>query len=385
MPAVYTFFSTHYDGDKTIVDTILSTGGQVSTQVPEIQSGEPAVEAISVSALETPDVSSIQPTSSFQDVDEDFTFSTESNEEGGEDRVKPTRGRVPFTRPGNTFTPVIRPLLKDNKKQGNRFLRPTNLRVSTTVATRTRNSVKPTLIATPASSAPQPTPSFGSSSRPGFLASSSLFNRGQSRFSSSHGFSVHGGSSSISPSGVSSRGISSSASAIPTTETPSVVISPLGIRRPNPFRARLKERQLERLANLRKQSATKKASARKANRIRTSAPRTQTEEASIPIPNLPSLPGGNAPIFVSSQRQVIKEKRVKDDESSADSKAPRELTDRRQRARERIKNLFSRKRPIFGRTSLANLNKATEAPETSEPQTRRKRQQLSEKPGPVFF
>jgi hypothetical protein len=390
-PNVFTFYSTHYDGDNTIVDTILSTAVPFSTQVPEIQSGELTVEVISASTVETPDVSTIQPTSSFQDIDEDFTFTTDSGQEDdedvGDDGVKPSRirGRVPFTRPGNTFTPVIRPLLKDNKKQGNRLLRPTNLRVSTTVATRTRNSVKPTLIATPASSAPQPTPSFGSSSRSGLLASSSLFNRGQSRFSSSSRSVSDLGSSSINPSSVSGQSLSSSTSKLPTTEAPSVVISPRGIRIPNPFRARLKERQQERLANIRK-----KASSRNANRVRTSAPRTQTEQAPIPIPNLPSLPGGNAPIFVSSHRQVITpNRRVPKGEDTSDLDSivvPKATADKRERARERIKSLFSRKRPIFGRTSFAPLdNVEAESSEATEPQSRRKRQQFSDKLGPVFF
>lgn len=358
---VFTFYSTHYDGDNTIVDTILSTAGPVSTQVPEIQSGE--VEVISASPIETPNSAIIQPTSSFNDVDDDFALTTEK-----EVGVKPTRsrGRISFTRPGNTFTPVIRPLLRDNKKAGGIRFRPTNLRVSTTVATRTRNSVKPTLIATPASSAPQPTPSFGSSSRPGFLASSSLFNRGQSRFSSSAAFP---GSSSIAPSAVASRGAGSSTSALPTTETPSVVISPLGLRRPNPFRARLKEKQLERLANLRKN---------RPNRVRTSAPKSKPEDVPIPIPNLPSLPGGNAPIFVSSQRQFVTPSRRTP--KTDDIEVPKEVADRRERARQRIKNLFNRKRPAFGRPKV--LVKEDGEGET---QTRRKRQQFSEKPGPVFF
>jgi len=367
-PDVFTFYSTHYDGDNTIVDTILSTAGPNPTVVPEIQSGE--VEVISVSPVETPSAS-IKPTSSFQDIDDDFSLTTESKDEAEpEDGVKPTRtrGRISFTRPGNTFTPVIRPLLRDNKKAGGIRFRPTNLRVSTTVATRTRNSVKPTLIATPASSAPQPTPSFGSSSRPGFLASSSLFNRGQSRFSSSAAFSISG-SSSISPSAVASRGAGSSSSALPTTETPSVVISPLGLRRPNPFRARLKEKQQARIAALRKNG-------KRPNRVRTSAPRDKPENVPIPIPNLPSLPGGNAPIFVSSQRQTIAPNRrvPKVD----DIEVPKEVADRRERARQRIKSLFNRKRPAFGRPKVLNT-------EASEAQSRRKRQQFSEKPGPVIF
>merc|ERR1719250_197069 len=173
----------------------------VSTTVPEIQSSESDIEVISASTIETPEVSStIAPTSSFQDIDDDLTLSSENDddsddegeEENGEEGVKPTRtrSRISFSRPGNTFTPVIRPVLRDRKP--GRIFRPSNFRVTTTVATRTRNSVKPTLIATPASSAPQPTPAFGSSSRPGFLASSSLFNRGQGRSSSVPGSSVLG-------------------------------------------------------------------------------------------------------------------------------------------------------------------------------------------------
>jgi hypothetical protein len=376
---VFTFYTTHYEGDSTVVETILSTSGPVSTTVPEIQSSESDIEVISASTIETPEVSStITPTSSFQDIDEDLTLSSENDEESdaeeenGEDGVKPTRtrSRISFSRPGNTFTPVIRPVLRDRKP--GRIFRPSNFRVTTTVATRTRNSVKPTLIATPASSAPQPTPSFGSSSRPGFLASSSLFNRGQGRSSSVPGSSVLG-SASISPSAVASRGPASLSSTIPTTETPSVVISPIRLRRPNPFRARLKERQQERLANLRTSNKSK------FNRIRTADPTkiTDTDEGTsvISIPNLPSIPGSNAPIFVSSQRQTIApNRRVPKGDVNLDSiHVPADTAAKRERARERIKSLFSRKRPLFGRASLVS----------GKAQTRRKRQQFSEKP--FFF
>jgi len=378
---VFTFYTTHYEGESTVVETILSTSGPVSTTVPEIQSSESDIEVISASTIETPEVSStIAPTSSFQDIDDDLTLSSENDddsddeaeEENGEDGVKPTRtrSRISFSRPGNTFTPVIRPVLRDRKP--GRIFRPSNFRVTTTVATRTRNSVKPTLIATPASSAPQPTPSFGSSSRPGFLASSSLFNRGQGRSSSVPGSSVLG-SASISPSAVASRGSASLSSSIPTTETPSVVISPIRLRRPNPFRARLKERQQERLANLRTSNKSK------FNRIRTADPTksTGTEEGTsvISIPNLPSIPGSNAPIFVSSQRQTIApNRRVPKGDVGLDSiSVPADTAAKRERARERIKSLFSRKRPLFGRSSLVS----------GKAQTRRKRQQFSEKP--FFF
>jgi len=152
-----------------------------------------------------------------------------------------------------------------------------------------------------------------------------------------------------------------------------VVISPIRLRRPNPFRARLKERQQERLANLRTSNKSK------FNRIRTADPTkiTDTEEGTsvISIPNLPSIPGSNAPIFVSSQRQTIApNRRVPKGDVNLDSiNVPADTAAKRERARERIKSLFSRKRPLFGRASLVS----------GKAQTRRKRQQFSEKP--FFF
>ena len=358
---VFTYYTTKYDGDSTIVETILSTSGPVSTQVPEIQSGEPDVSIISVSTIATPTSdSTISPTSSFEDLDNDLTLSSdegdddEDDDEADDDEgVKPTRsrGRVSLGRPGNTFTPVIRPALRDRNK--NRIFRPSKLRVSTTVATRTRTSVKPTLIATPASSAPQPTPSFGSSSRVGFLASSSLFNRGASRGFNS-GSSIIG-SSSISPSSVSALPTQSLTSALPVTEKPSVVIRPIGLNRPSPFRARLRERQQERLERLRNSRITLNKKER--------APKEDQEAQAISIPNLPVIPGGNAPIFVSSQRQTISPNRRPKVELALDNIEVDENTARKkERARERIKALFSRKRQLFGR------------PAPSAAQSRRKRQ-----------
>ena len=210
-PTVFTFFSTIYDGESSIVETILSTvlatapAATTSTPPPELESSQVAVEAIISSApggsTVTPDISSaIQPTNSFLEIEDDLVLTSgdgaaeegvedgneessgDHEDEAGDGKSSRSRGRISFSRPSNTFTPVIRPLI-GNRKPG-RIFRPTNLRVTTTVATRTRNSVKPTLIATPASSAPQPTPTFGSSARGIVLASASLFNRGQSRFSS---------------------------------------------------------------------------------------------------------------------------------------------------------------------------------------------------------
>jgi len=365
---VFTYYTTKYDGDSTVVETILSTAGPVSTSVPEIQSGEQDVDVISVSTIATPVTSStISPTSSFEDLDNDLTLTPDDNEEEGDsedndddeedddDAVNPTKslGRVSLGRPGNTFTPVIRPVLSRDRSK-NRIFRPNRLRGSTTVATRTRTSVKPTLIATPASSAPQPTPSFGSSSR--FLASSSLF-RGASRFSS--GSSIL--SSSISPSSVSSLPSQSLTSSLPSTDSPSVVISPIRLNRPSPFKARLRERQQERLERLRNSRIA-------LNAKKESAEKEDVTEA-ISIPNLPVIPGGNAPIFVSSQRQKISPNRRPKVEVALDSiKVDENTALKKERARERIKALFaSRRKNLFGRSG------------SSDGQSRRKRQQLGEK------
>ena len=61
---VFTYLTTKYEGDETLVETILATSGPVSTSVPEIQSGEPGLSVISVSTIATPTSdSTITPTS----------------------------------------------------------------------------------------------------------------------------------------------------------------------------------------------------------------------------------------------------------------------------------------------------------------------------------
>jgi len=143
-----------------------------------------------------------------------------------------------------------------------------------------------------------------------------------------------------------------------------VVISPLKFRRPNPFKARLRERQQERLKKLRD------------SRLNNIKKEESKSEEGISIPNFPVIPGGNAPIFVSSQRQKISPNRRPKLEVSLDSiKVDETTAAKRQRARERIKALFERKRPLFGRPKLVSSD--------SDSQSRRKRQQLREKS--IFF
>ena len=70
-----------------------------------------------------------------------------------------------------------------------------------------------------------------------------------------------------------------------------------------------------------------------------------TEKNSFPIPNLPSIPGGNTPIFVSSQRQTITRRPSPNTEAPIID-IPDDIAARRERARERIKSLFAKRRPF---------------------------------------
>ena len=302
---------------------------------------------------------SIESILSFEDLDNDLTLTTtpqaeivtEATEEIGDENidenaiVKPSRGRgrISISRPGNTFTPVIRPLLGNRKPA--RFFRPSNLVVSTTVATRTRNSVKPTLIATPASSSILNTPVFESSSR--ILASASIFNRGASRSLTSPSFQSSGGiTSSINPTSVLDRGSATFLSISLGDSTPSVVISPIRLRRPNPFRARLKELQQEKIEQIRISND---------NTLNTGDGKDEEDDInSFPLLNLPSIPGGNAPIFISSQRQKITRKPGLAVESKIE--IPDDIVARRERAREKIKSLFSRRQQESRRKRSAELD-----------------------------
>jgi len=139
-------------------------------------------------------------------------------------------------------------------------------------------------------------------------------------------------------------------------------VAPIKFRRPNPFKARLRERQQERLKKLRDSRINKNIKSQEAAK----------SQEGISIPNFPVIPGGNAPIFVSAQRQKISpNRRPKLTEVSLDSiKVDETTAAKRQRARERIKALFERKRPLFGRPKLVS---------SDSQQSRRKRQQFSEK------
>jgi len=411
----FTYFTTSYDEDNsaivvssedTITNIILASTAQqgiVASEVPAIQASKPTKIEQTVFSLPVPTSGDVESSSSsvftptlqssegeddrstqdslstatspissslsFEEVDDELTLTTEDEDATTEPTtqaprriVRPSRprGRGSSSRPGNTFTPIIRPILR---KPG-RFLRPTNNKVSTTVATRTRISIKPTLIATPASSALN-TPQFSSSR---FLASASLLNRGQSRFSSSLSRFSGSPSSAVSPSSVTDRGSSTFSATIAPTQG-SRAISPFRnrVRAENPFRARLRELAENRL--------------RQKNAERNSAEAKKTEEPNndsntLPIPNFPSVPGANTPIFVSAQRQRVSKPPTP---TTQEIEIPDDIALRRQRARERIRSLFSSRRE-----SLRNSRRKRQISLSSDLQgdlisSRQKRQQHGDK------
>ena len=161
-------------------------------------------------------------------------------------------------------------------------------------------------------------------------------------------------------------------------------MSGLRLRRPSPFKARLKERQRQRIEQLRSQSAEKQNNNN--NIIRRPAS----------IPRLPAGIGANrAPIFVSTRTENIQRKPKGDsppaasannnDEaessSPSDSSAeggnsirlPPGVAAQRERARQRINALFRRRRPNFLRPRPAGAEDPLEVQE-SRARARRKRQ-----------
>ncbi len=385
------------------------TEDESTTFTPELESSEldtTTTQPLSSSSV-TPSLSSSAELSSsvsadFNDLDDDFTLSEEEEQEIEDlfseeqeeelealeeaeeldNEVNPSsRSRLTFTRSSSTFTPVIRPNLFRTRVRPN--ARPRSRSKTTTVAIVTRSDVTPTLIATPVSSLLQTSsPSFVSSSlnrARSNLNSASLLSR--SRLSSSAIISA----SSVNPSQASSSIVSSSvidatsSSEVEESEEESEeqdenvpsIIAGLRLRRPDPFKARLKERQRQRLAQIRQES-----------------------NAPSP-PAFPQSPAGGAatPIFISSRTQNFRRNRLssssqadksEEDSSSQDSGSkidlPPAIASQRERARQRINALFRRRQPSFLRPAPALFNGDDKDPlevEASEAISRRRKRQVS--------
>ncbi len=429
----FTYWTTSIDGDRTVITSSEETktdvlpasvtdqiGSEISpsavqqvsasairfTERPEVQAGVEATPSSSEAVVEATaspiDLESSQPDSTpvagsasatatptlqsskqgFEDIDDEFTLVSKSSVAA----ARPSSISRSSSSKVKAFTPVIRPNLFRTRGRPN--VRP-RVATRTTVAIITRSDVTPTLIATPASAGVHATPTFESNR---VLASSSLIVRGSGRFSSS---SRVGGASS---SALASSSAAIHASSVkpgeiePTVaQDPAVpsIIPNLRLRRPNPFRARLKERQRLQLKKLREESN------------KDSSP--STPSARVPVPRFPAGIPGRTPIFVSSRTETVRRPKGDTEETSseateASAAAPTttstgrggaspgrldRLRIQRERARSRINTLFRRRRPSsLLKPKLTTSEEGSAADETetlavAETRRRRKRQVIN--------
>ena len=358
-----------FDGEIDNSTPSTWNGEETTTNVPELESGEtePSFGVQSSGNTVTP---SLQPSSSvsFENLDDDFILSSSIVEDLPKDSSsalgsaqRSSRSRLTFTKPSRSLTPAIRPNLFKTRARPNIRARGSTL---TTVALITRSDITPTLIATPASTQIPATPTLDIASSSALKSAG--FSRGGNRFSSSR--DVSGTIISASPSSSAAAAVKSSAAIDPSavesdSNTPSI-LSGVSLRRPNPFQARLKERQRQRLQNLRDGSDKEE----------------KEEKNDFPI-NIPSSPpGGNAPIFISSKTEKIsaKNKAAESEDILEESTIdlPENVREQREKARSRISKLFKNRRPQISRPkpNFSADKKEEETLAVAESQRRRKRQ-----------
>ena len=390
----------------SLEDIVFTDDSFETTTVPELESSEVEANGLaSSSATVTPSLTSsadvVSSSLDFNDIDDDFTLASSSlidssdvssssaSEVDADTTSSSSEVKSSSARTSAAFTPVIRPNLF-----GRTRLRPNN-RIrsrsrSTTVAIITRSDVTPTLIATPVSSLLQTSSPAFSSSRSRNLNSASILNRGRQSSSSILASSSINPSraSSLSSLAISSSSVTSGSSDIEPTPSTSAsstseepenkpnIIAGLRLRRPDPFRARLKERQRQRLEQIRSQnddSDNEDVEEQEEKKSTSSTPSRFSKKP--PSFSLPSLGGGaRAPIFVSSRTENFR--RPTPESTSAEISLPPSVASRRERARQRINALFRRREPSFLRprpSALSNDNGDLQ----SEASTRRRKRQVS--------
>ena len=413
------------------VDTTTISGPSSSSVTPSLSSSDLIQSSPAASGSSSPAGSNGNPVvksstdnvassvADFNELDDDFTLASSSivngeNIRGGENSeeldssatVSPSasRSRITFTRPAqSSFTPAIRPNLFRTRIRPNN--RPRNRdRASTTVALITRSDVTPTLIATPVSSGQLQTssPSFeSSSSRVRTLSSASLLSRGQPAPASS---SINAQASAepiiaaSSSAGINPTRASSSAAVLSSSdiepnvagprltiginenteqepENTPVILSGIRLRRPDPFKARLKERQRQRLQQLRQNSGAGAISG-----------------------------GSRTPIFLGSRSENIRRgqkklevakkperpeepQNVREAQQGSRISLPPAVASQRDRARQRINALFRRRTPSFLRPQpsalLGGSNQDQDPLQVEASQlSRRRKRQVSV---PLFF
>ena len=387
-----------------IQSSALAASGSPGSSSPVGSNGNPVVKS------STDNVASS--VADFNELDDDFTLASSSivnageNIRGGENSeelvdssatVSPSasRSRITFTRPAqSSFTPAIRPNLFRTRIRPNN--RPRNRdRASTTVALITRSDVTPTLIATPVSSGQLQTssPSFeSSSSRVRTLSSASLLSRGQPAPASS---SVNAQASAepniaaSSSAGINPTRASSSAAVLSSSdiepnvagprltiginenteqepENTPVILSGIRLRRPDPFKARLKERQRQRLQQLRQSSGAVSGGSRTPIFLGSRSENIRRGQKKLEVAKKPERPEEPQNVREAQQGSRIS--------------LPPAVASQRDRARQRINALFRRRTPSFLRpqpSALLGGSNQEQDPlqvEASQLSRRRKRQ-----------
>ena len=387
-----------------LIQSSLATSGSSSSSLPAGSNGNPVAKS------STDNVASS--VADFNELDDDFTLASSSivnageNIRGGENSeeldsssatVSPSasRSRITFTRPAqSSFTPAIRPNLFRTRIRPNN--RPRNRdRASTTVALITRSDVTPTLIATPVSSGQLQTssPSFeSSSSRVRTLSSASLLSRGQPAAASS---SVNAQASAepniaaSSSAGINPTRASSSAAVLSSSdiepniagprltiginenteqepENTPVILSGIRLRRPDPFKARLKERQRQRLQQLRQSSGAVSGGSRTPIFLGSRSENIRRGQKKLEVAKKPERPEEPQNVREAQQGSRIS--------------LPPAVASQRDRARQRINALFRRRTPSFLRpqpSALLGGSNQEQDPlqvEASQLSRRRKRQ-----------
>ena len=347
-----------FDGEIDNSSSAPWNGEETTTNVPELESGEtePSFGVQSSGNTVTPSLEATS-TVSFENLDDDFILSSSIVENAADKSslsvARSSRSRLTFTKPSRSLTPAIRPNLFKTRARPNLRNRGSTL---TTVAIITRSDITPTLIATPASTQIPATPTLDIASSSAGLRSASFLSRGGSRFSSSRDIS----GTIISASASSKAAASIEPSAVESDSNTPSILSGVSLRRPNPFQARLKERQRQQLQNLREGTVKEEKKEKKEFPI------------SIPI----SPPGGNAPIFISSKTEKISSKDKKEILEETTIDLPENIRNQREKARSRISKLFQNRRPQISRPR-PNFDKKGDESESlavAESRRRRKRQ-----------
>ena len=385
-----------------LIQSSLATSGS-SSSLPAGSNGNPVAKS------STDNVASS--VADFNELDDDFTLASSSivngeNIRGGENSeeldsssatVSPSasRSRITFTRPAqSSFTPAIRPNLFRTRIRPNN--RPRNRdRASTTVALITRSDVTPTLIATPVSSGQLQTssPSFeSSSSRVRTLSSASLLSRGQPAPASSSinaQASAEPNIAASSTAGINPTRASSSAAVLSSSdiepnvagprltiginenteqepENTPVILSGIRLRRPDPFKARLKERQRQRLQQLRQSSGAVSGGSRTPIFLGSRSENIRRSKNKLEVAKKPERPEEPQNVREAQQGSRIS--------------LPPAVASQRDRARQRINALFRRRTPSFLRpqpSALLGGSNQEQDPlqvEASQLSRRRKRQ-----------